>query len=538
MVLWAATHPRPIQATPLGRHCGDVGPLPLDDPEFCGCTWGEILFRGEPVSGAALSLAFDGLVITATTELNALEPFPYFDLTAHDLGAQRGDVFTLTAVYAGQTISRTIRAWPDVDGEQLVTLAFPEVGVWEPLASGGYTRTVALAGDTLWAGGPAGLLAVDLPSGDSQIQPLPWGETAVRALALSPNGQLWAANGTAVAAWDGASWQVHNLPFTGTVRALLADANSRVWVGGGDGSGQVAVYDGIWQMAGEFPNAPVTALALDDNGRLWAGTWGHGVYRQDDSGGWINYRTTQGLPSDNVLSLTTVFDTVWVGTSPYLSGQGARGGIGRYTLSTGQWHPYGLAEGLPSDISFPQAPAEVNGLAVSNGRVWAVTARGLYANWGERWWGYGPQHGVPIEAGRAVVAAGDTAVVGMTNTLYRLFSDEMVGERPSASIDAQTTTYLSVGQPLVLQGAGQDNDEEAQRLVAWEWWGENGRLLCVQAACTLPYEFVNLAPGAQTLFYRVQDDEGMWSEVVEWGLETERETVIYLPFVWGINVSE
>ena len=531
LIIWMTLRPSSIQAIPLGRHCGDVGPLPLDDPDFCGCTWGKVLFRGQPVAAAAISLAFDGQVITATTELNSLEPFPYFDLTAHDLGASRGDTFTLTAVYAGQTISQTFPAWPGSDGEQFVTLTFPETGVWEPLFTGGYTRTLAINGNTLWAGCPAGLLSVDLTNGANQPHSLPWEETAVRALAITPNNHLWAASSAAVAEWDGNDWQMHSLPFTATLRALVADPNSNtVWVGGGDAAGHVAVFNGSWQMAGEFANAPVTALTLDSAGRIWVGTWGRGVYRQDSSGGWLNYQTTNGLPSDNVLSLAADANAIWAGTSPYLSGQGPRGGIGRYTLSTDQWRLYSLAEGLPADAGFPQAPADVYGLAVGNDRVWAVTAQGLYVGLGERWWEHTPLYGLPSETGRAVAVVGETAVVALTDTLYTLTPDEMVGEQPVASITDQTSTRLPPGQSLILQGEGQDNDEEEQRLVAWEWSVENCRLLCAQAACTLPYEFVQLSPGNHTLSYRVQDDEGMWSEVVVRGIVVE-ETAVYLPFI-------
>ena len=534
LMIWTLIRPNSIQAVPMGRHCGDVGPLPLDDPDFCGCTWGEVLFRGQPVANASLSLSFNGQTITATSESNQLETFPFFDLTAHELGASRGDVFTLIAVYAGQTISRTIRAWPGTDGEQHVTMAFPEVGVWKPLVNGGFTRTLAIDDNILWAGGPAGLLSLDLTTGLSQILPLPWGEATVQALTVTPDSHLWVANTSAVAEWDGVDWYTHTLPFTATLRTLVASATgNRVWAGGGDTTGYVAIYDGEWQKIGEFASAPVTTMAVDNSGRLWAGTWGRGVYFQNGSGGWLNRRTTDGLPSDNVLSLTAAADEIWVGTSPYLSGQGPRGGIGKYTLSTGLWQRYGLNEGLPADTGFPQAPADVYGLAVGNGRAWAVTAQGVFIGLGERWWEHTPLHGLPAETGRAVIARGETAVVALANTLYQLSPDEMVGERPLAGIEAQTetTTTLSVGQPLVLQGTGQDNDEATQRLVGWEWWGENGRLLCSQAACTLPYEFVNLAPGVQTLFYRVQDDEGVWSESMEWKLMMEGETAVYLPLV-------
>lgn len=58
---------------PTGDHCGDVGPLPIDDPDFCGCTWGEVLFQGQPVPGAAGKLTYRSSFVTGTTRLTPLE---------------------------------------------------------------------------------------------------------------------------------------------------------------------------------------------------------------------------------------------------------------------------------------------------------------------------------------------------------------------------------------------------------------------------------------------------------------------------------
>ena len=101
-----------VWARPAGRHCGDVGPLPLDDPDFCGCTWGEVYFQGQPVAGVVVTLTFGNGVVYRVTQNMALESYPYFDLTAHDLGARRGDLLTLTATFAGEMLTRTFGPGP------------------------------------------------------------------------------------------------------------------------------------------------------------------------------------------------------------------------------------------------------------------------------------------------------------------------------------------------------------------------------------------------------------------------------------------
>ena len=337
-LLMLALQAQAAPVAPAGRHCGSVGPLPLDDPDFCGCTWGEVLFHGQPVPGAAVTFTTSSGLVTGTTRLTELEPEPYFDLTAHNLGAHRGDVLTLTVHFAGQTVSRAIRAWPEADGEQHVVLALPEHGVWSPWVTGGYTRALALAGDVVWADGPAGVISVSLTTGVSIAHTLPWTDPLVRTLAVGADGHVWAAGDEGVAEFDGSAWHTHTVPLSHTLRALAVDpASGAVWLGDGDGAkGNVAVYTGTWQTAGTF-GAPVMALAVDEAGRAWAATWGNGVYRQDGSGGWTRYRAADGLASDNVLAAAAGGGSAWFGTAPYLSGQGPRGGIARYDLAAGTW---------------------------------------------------------------------------------------------------------------------------------------------------------------------------------------------------------
>jgi hypothetical protein len=518
---------------PLGQHCGAVGPLPPDDLEYCGCTWGPVLFHGRAVRGAAVTLTFGSGAVISVTGFTELESVPYFDLTAHKLGARRGDMVTLTARFAGQTITRAIRAWPGADGEQHVVLAFSERGVWHPWVTGGYTRALALDGDVVWAGGPAGVLSLSLSSGVSVTHALPWADPAVRALAVGTDGHVWAAGGGGVAEFDGHAWQAHPVPLAQTWRALAVDpATGVVWAGGGDGAdGGVATYDGTWQTAGAFP-ALVTALVVDAEGRAWAGTWREGAYRQDGRGGWTHYQISDGLAADDVLAAAGDSQAVWFGTSPGLDGEGPRGGIARYDLATGVWQAYTTAHGLPRDATFSQSPARVYALALGEeGTMWAGTTDGVRFLAGVDWWAaYTATHGLRAGPVRAIVAGGGTAVAATAVGLDRLDLAAVPGAAPTAWIDVPAAPVtVTGGTTLALRGGGADGDEGGARVVAWDWSSSRDGPLCTAVACALPHAL--FTPGSHLIALRVQDDEGVWSVPVVEAVWVEGDWRVYLPLV-------
>ncbi len=220
-----------IGVGPTGGPISLVTPIDLADPTFCGCTWGEVYYRGQPVAGAQITLTFGQAITTTTTKKNDAAPTAVFVQPAKGLGAKRGDTLTLTASFAGQSVTRTFRAQPEADGEQYVPLVIRDAGVWRTLSNtSGYTRTLLAAGNVLWAGGRDGLLQLDLTSGVSLTYSAPWPNLPVRALAVDGDGALWLAQALGVAKLTGTSWQSDTLPFTGTVNALTVNSvNGELW---------------------------------------------------------------------------------------------------------------------------------------------------------------------------------------------------------------------------------------------------------------------------------------------------------------------
>lgn len=530
-LVWAlSAQARP--SMPLGRHCGAVGPLP---PDFCGCTWGPVFFRGQRVPSATVTLAFGNSITTGFTLPGPEETFPYYGLEADELGARKGDLMTLTAHFAGQIVTRTIRAWPEPgpDHEQYVALAFPE-GFWNPWVTGGYTRALALAGNVLWAGGPAGVISISLTSGISVVHTLPWANPSVRALAVVTDGHVWAAGAGGVAEFDGALWRTHAVPFSGAVLALTVDpVTGAIWAGGGDGNqGRVAVYTGAWEAAGVF-SSTVMALAADlTTGHISAGTWEDGVYRQDGSGGWTHHsRMPGGLASNRVLAAVATGDAVWFGTEPCLSTDGPCGGISRYDLATGAWRTYTTAHGLPADAGLAPAPAPVYTLARSESdTVWAGMGDGIRFQADENWWAaYTTTYGLRPGTVSAIAIGNGTALAALPAGLDRLDPDAASGALPTATISSISPLTLTFPMTLTLVGGGQDHDEDGARVVGWDWSSSVDGPLCTSAGCELSYGL--FTPGRHDLALRVQDDEGVWSTPVTATVVVKEPRRVYLPAV-------
>lgn len=104
-----------------------------------------------------------------------------------------------------------------------------------------------------------------------------------------------------------------------TVRALAPDQKGGIWVG--TYTGGLAHFDGkTWTLYDSensgLPGDYVSTLAIDPNGTLWVGTCGAGLAHFDGQE-WTVYDTqNSGLPSNEVQSI--VFDAqgaMWVGTA-------------------------------------------------------------------------------------------------------------------------------------------------------------------------------------------------------------------------------
>lgn len=539
-VIASESHAMPL--TPLGPHCIGKGPisLPVNDPDFCGCTWGAVYYRGQPLPYIPITLQFQTQSIVALNEAgNDVENFPYYAVSGASMGAKLNDMMTLVVPLATTNITRTFRARPDENKEQEIHVVLPEQGIWSHGLTSGYTRTLLIQGNTLWAGGPAGLLQVDLTSNVSQTHSLPWPTANVVALAVAPNNHVWAAGPQHLAEWDGANWQNRSAPFSAPIRALAVDPSTgALWAGGGENTAALAVYDGTWRQVTAVDEL-ITALAIDSVTNLWVGTWGGGAYRHagnvsDPNNGWTHYRLAEGLASDYIYTLAAQDQTLWFGTRPYNQNQRNLGGISRYQATSNTWQTYTTTHGLPADALLPASPAPILAMAVDgNGSVWAGTGEGIYRLVTPTLWL--PDLSRSGDGVRALGAAGQQLVAGWARGQISQLNQALTpGQPPTVQISQTQAITLNQAATLQLTASATDQDNDAResnpQILAWDWRSDRDGPLCTTAGvCELPASTLSL--GAHTLSLRVQDDEGVWSQTATTRLVVTQVQNVYLAVV-------
>jgi len=220
----------------------------------------------------------------------------------------------------------------------------------QPHAPGGEQDAVAIDPQgRIWVGYYGGIAVLE--GGHWQLVPVPASHTSTRArtirdLAIDSRGVVWVATGEGLASYDGQAWQVRDEkagPGLVTTECLLVDRQGGIWVGhekglsvlrgnswehlsldvagfvraiapGADGHILVGApylgisrYDGYrwWSFADDSSGLPgngITALAVDAQGRIWAGTrYGLCVY---DGQQWHTYlAANSGLGADRVSAL-------------------------------------------------------------------------------------------------------------------------------------------------------------------------------------------------------------------------------------------
>ncbi len=180
---------------------------------------------------------------------------------------------------------------------------------------------LAVQDDTLWAGGVEGVYQLDRRTG-RLVQQIPFD------------------------------------PPLEYVRALLVDADGKLWIG--HNQGLTCYQAGSWETFTEAEgllDERVNALALDAAGQLWVGTWGGAAVQTET--GWQTLTRASGLLNDMVNVILSLPDGgMWFGS--YVA---PRGGLS-YRSADGAWQYFSIDNGLPHN--------NITSLvAVSAGQVWA-----------------------------------------------------------------------------------------------------------------------------------------------------------------------
>lgn len=218
--------------------------------------------------------------------------------------------------------------------------------------------------------------------------------------------------------------------------ALTVGPDGRVWTG--SWSRGVAVRDGGGWLDGrdwtthshtdhatmartsrtDFPGGSVYAVAVADDGTVWAGSEGSGVAAFDGEQ-WTSHTLQDGLASNQVSSLATGPEgTVWAGTFPVHDDmviEDAAGGLSAFDGE--QWASYSAEDGL--------ADNEVRSVAVTDdGTVWAATADGVSRFDGDAWATFTTEDGLADNDVWSVAVTDDGRVLAGTYGEVSVFDGE------------------------------------------------------------------------------------------------------------------
>lgn len=513
----------PARAQTLGQHCYDVGPLPEQPPDWCGCTWGAVYVDRKPVAGAQVTVMFAGRALTAASRLSAVEPFPFYALSARELGAKYGDVVTLTVTYRGESLARAVRLLPNgASGEQQASFAFPASGHWERWTNTPNVQALATQGNDLWVGTAVGLFRWNIATGSSETHPIGLAAESIQALAIGQDGSVWAGTPAGLARYHNNAWtpQAAGLA-SANIRGLAVAPDGSVWAGAsGATTGGVSRFDGAaWQPQTDFNEAAqnlVLALAADDRGHIWVGTDDAGVSRWDGTV-WQTYGAADGLASNIVYDIAAEPGAVWFGTFAYTDGTGAHGGAGRYDLATGEWTRYTQVDGLASD--------DVAAVAVDAvGRKWFGTwGGGLSLFDGRNWWTFDEASDLGSNFVRALMIGPDGSLwVGGRGSVDRF--------RPGPGGTPPLITAANITPAgLTLTFQAHANDPDGGEIVSYEWRSDLDGVLGSEAAFN--FSLLRLTPGLHRISVRAVDQAGAWSAVRTLSLSAARPPAYYLPLV-------
>ena len=241
----------------------------------------------------------------------------------------------------------------------------------------------------------------------------------VLALAVDQEGQAWLASGTGVQVYDGETL-VASYPDIGQhAMGIVIDSQARVWIGSLQGGhspsigGTAHVFeDGEWMPHGTnfgetdgLTYSTFYALAEDQSGNIWAGANG-GIARYDGSSWELMTLPDQAAGLEVVSVAVDASNRVWFGTRRY----------GLWVYDGESWTQYTAADGLASDTVWTI-------VMDGSGRVWLGTPEGLSVLDGETWTTYTTEDGLPSDDVRALALSAGGVWVGTYRGLCRLTFD-------------------------------------------------------------------------------------------------------------------
>ncbi len=172
----------------------------------------------------------------------------------------------------------------------------------------------------------------------------------VYALAMGKNGEIWMATEGGLARFKDDNWDNWNhQDGQGAAFELVKDQ-----IAFDDDPSESSKHHarqkeemGIEDVSIAYNPNYIIALLIDDDGGVWAGTWGAGLAHFDGKT-WTNYTVKDGLPGNHIFSLYKNNGNVWIGTEKGLA----------IRANDGSLQIFNMADGLFANAVFSMATAE------------------------------------------------------------------------------------------------------------------------------------------------------------------------------------
>lgn len=252
----------------------------------------------------------------------------------------------------------------------------------------------------LWAGTTRGLSRFDGHRWTALDTSQSLGEEWVTSLVVDGRGTVWCGTyGSGLGVWDGQRWRTFTCEDSGLasdwITALALGSGGQLWIG--TLGGGVQRFDGqswtTYTGANScLPMDSISALAADAEGTLWVGTSGGGVCRLAAEDCWCYRTTDSSLANDYITALALGADgRLWIGTEE---------GLSALDTADGVWWRWGKGSGLP-DVRISAL------LWDKQHRLWVGTGKGLALREGQTWARYTRQAGLGHNVISALAADAD-----------------------------------------------------------------------------------------------------------------------------------
>ncbi|MBN2002129.1 MAG: carboxypeptidase regulatory-like domain-containing protein [Anaerolineae bacterium] len=127
-------------------------------------------------------------------------------------------------------------------------------------------------------------------------------------LAIAPDGRVWVAGSRGAFVFDGEEWRTYETTALYSPKALVIDDQGRVWVGTFN-DGIHVLKSGEWRRYnvanGSLSSDKIRAMEIDGRGRIWVATeWGLNIFSDNE---WRSYRMDNtDMTEHNLVSLGVV----------------------------------------------------------------------------------------------------------------------------------------------------------------------------------------------------------------------------------------